>query len=222
VNAHFDRLMEHFVFYRDYCRANRRTLCVMVNPMRNNWHEMPEFIRFVNKHQVNIWFNTIHRPVEYSIWALPSQELEKICSTLAAVEFNSEERSGSLSAYNIGLYRNLVNVQFANWWAESKQRTEIPGVSDSAPLNEEEAVMVLQKNITDYVYLHFNEGEEQKKYRIQRFMEKTHLIKSKVIQTAPEAMFFMNVLQIQPEQLFKAIEEGDPDKLAGQFLRQFS
>ena len=222
VNAHFDRLMEHFEFYRDYCRANRRTLCVMVNPMRNNWHEMPEFIRFVNKHQVNIWFNTIHRPVEYSIWALPSQELEKICSTLSAVEFNSAERSGSLSAYNIGLYRNLVNVQFANWWAESKQRTEIPGVSDSAPLNEEEAVMVLQKNITDYVYLQFNEGEEQKKYRIQRFMEKIHLVKSKVKQTAPEAMFFMNVLQIQPEQLFKAIEEGDPDKLAAQFLRQFS
>src|SRR5688572_27730166 len=35
VNAHFDRVMEHFLFYRQYTKENNRTMCLMVNPMRN-------------------------------------------------------------------------------------------------------------------------------------------------------------------------------------------
>src|SRR5690606_2392207 len=97
VNAKFDRVMENFGIYHQYCKENKRTLCIMVNPMRNNWHEMPEFIRFVNKHNVNVWFNTIHRPVEWSIWALPSTELERIYKQLSEVTFNKEERNKSLA-----------------------------------------------------------------------------------------------------------------------------
>ena len=33
----------------EYCRANDRTLCIMVNPMRENWQEMPDFIRWCNE-----------------------------------------------------------------------------------------------------------------------------------------------------------------------------
>jgi molybdenum cofactor biosynthesis enzyme MoaA len=122
INAHFDRVMEHFLHFRKYCFENKRTMCLMVNPMRNNWHEMPNFIRFVNKHNINIWFNTIHRPEEWSIWALPSETLEKIHTELSQVLFTKEERTGSLSAYNTGIYNNLVNVQIKNWWKEAGER----------------------------------------------------------------------------------------------------
>src|SRR5690606_3963140 len=73
VNAKFSRVMETFEYFRNYTRERGRVMCVMVNPMRNNWHEMPEFIRFANKNNVNIWFNTIHRPIEWAIWSLPPE-----------------------------------------------------------------------------------------------------------------------------------------------------
>ena len=109
-NAHFDRVMENFSFFHQYTKVNNRTMCLMVNPMRNNWHEMPDFVRFVNKNDINIWFNTIHRPVEWSIWALPVPDLKRIHETLSEAIFEKNDRQGSLSSYNISIYDNLFSV----------------------------------------------------------------------------------------------------------------
>ncbi|HXH18194.1 MAG TPA: radical SAM protein, partial [Chitinophagales bacterium] len=151
VNAKFSRVMEHFHFYHEYTRANNRTLCIMVNPMRNNWHEMPEFIRFVNRHNINIWFNTIHRPVEWALWSLPHAKLEEIYNTLNTMQFSRDVRKNSLAAYNLGIYDNLVNVQIKNWMNEAKERESraVPVVEE---LSEEDAKGFFEKKISDFIY----------------------------------------------------------------------
>src|SRR5690606_26797774 len=109
----------------------------------------------------------IHRPVEWSIWALPSTELERIYKQLSEVTFNKEERNKSLAVYNIGIYKNLVQVQIKNWWREAVERENI-GEVELEKLSEEQAEQVLLKKLGDYIYLHFNEGEDQKKKRLQQ------------------------------------------------------
>ncbi len=221
INAKFERIIENFKFYHNYCKTNQRTLCVMVNPLRNNWHEMPDFIRFVNKYNVNIWFNTIHRPVEWSIWALPAVELEKIYKELSLKEFLNEEKLASLSKYNIGIYRSLVEVQFKNWWMEAKDREE-NGELPTTLINENEAKIALIKKLTNYIYLHFNEGEEQKKYMVEQLEEKLTIIERTLTEKNPDLRFYASILSSPIDILFHRLQLGSIQQLQKDFEVWFS
>ncbi len=215
VNAHFERVMEHFLFYHQYCKTNQRTLCIMVNPMRNNWHEMPEFIRFVNKYNVNIWFNTIHRPLEWSIWALPSNELENIYHTLSNVSFSKDERNAPLAAYNIGIYKNLIEVQFKNWLNEAIDR-ERAEETERKNINENTARQLLKDRITHYIYLNTNEGEEQKKYKVEIIFNKLDTTKQALQTRYGISNFYINFYKAPVDILSKEVESKSvPELIAG-------
>jgi sulfatase maturation enzyme AslB (radical SAM superfamily) len=205
VNAKFDRLMEHFQFYHQYCKDNKRTMCIMVNPMCNNWYEMPEFIRFVNKHNVNIWYNTIHRPVEWSIWALPAIELEKIYTTLSNTIFSKEDRNAPLAAYNIGIYKNLVEVQFKNWWKEAIEREKLDA-TEVGNIDEAKAEKLLKEKLTKHVYLSSDEGEDQKKYRLQNLFSKLEAVRLLLKSRTEIAGFYLSIYQSPPDILVKEFE----------------
>lgn len=216
VNAHFERVMEHFLFYRQYTKENNRTLCLMVNPMRNNWHEMPEFIRFVNKHNCNIWFNTIHRPKEWSIWALPQNELGNVYQTLRSVKFTKEETSNSLSAYNLGIYNNLVNVQIKNWVREANERESQQEVKTEL-LDEQTAKEILEKNLTEFIYAGFNEGEEQKKHRLQLIFKKLEQINSQLKERNGEVNFYKSIFQTPADVLYTTLDNKSVNTLVEDF-----
>ena len=220
VNAHFDRVMDHFLFFRQYAREKNKTMCLMVNPMRNNWHEMPEFIRFVNKHDINIWFNTIHRPIEWSIWALPSAELAKVHGQLGGVTFAKEDRTGSLSAYNIGIYNNLVNVQIKNWLKEAQEREERESQKTAIEL-EGDAQKFFEAALHDFIYANFNEGEEQKKYRLQNAVDKTKLIVERIKERNPEIEFYKIVKDVPADVYYKQIESRSLNDLIAEFEQRF-
>lgn len=220
VNAKFERVIEHFKFYHTYCKTNKRTLCVMVNPMRNNWHEMPDFIRFVNSHNVNIWFNTIHRPVEWSIWSLSAEELEKIYAQLGNFKFTNEEKSAPLATYNIGIYQNLVEIQFKNWWLDAIEREktkEIPEVL----VDENSARSLLKDKITQYIYLNTNEGEEQKKYRLQQVFEKLDNVKVAIHSNGISDDFFLKIYKSPVEVLVKEFESKPTMALIEDFKKHY-
>ena len=220
VNAKFDRVMEHFLFYREYAKQNNRTMCLMVNPMRNNWHEMPEFIRFVNKHNINIWFNTIHRPVEWSIWALPHHELLKVHEQLNAVQFLREDKGGSLSTYNIGIYKNLVGVQIKNWVNEAVGRESLANEKDFT-VTETEAKELFEKKMTDFIYSKFNEGEEQKKFRLKNLFEKINQLALLLQERNGAVEFYKTVLQSPPDIFYQQFETRSINSLAEDFENRF-
>ncbi len=221
VNAKFDRMMEHFAFYHQYCKENNRTLCIMVNPMRNNWHEMPEFIRFVNKHNINIWFNTIHRPVEWALWPLPSAELSAIYKTLAEVVFNKLDRPSPLSAYNISIYKNLVDVQFKNWWEESIAREQLETTIEEL-VDEIKAEQLLKEKLTKHVYLASDEGEDQKKYRLQNLFLKIDSVRQLLVARLPLDNFYQSIYTSPPDVLVREFETKSAIALADDYQRNFS
>lgn len=220
VNAHFDRVMEHFHFYRNYTKATTRTLCLMVNPMRNNWHELPEFVRFANKHHCNIWFNTVHRPVEWSIWALPHAEIKKIYEWLNTVRFSSEDRSSPIAAYNLGIYKSLVSVQINNWLADAIGRENIAQAKDWV-VTESEAKELFQKKMTEYIYTRLNEGEEQKKYRLKNLFIKTDQLTSLLEKQHGTIEFYKNIWQSPAEIFYHQLEKRSVADLANEFVNRF-
>jgi hypothetical protein len=193
----------------------------MVNPMRNNWHEMPEFIRFVNKHNINIWFNTIHRPVEWALWPLPSAELSAIYKTLAEVVFNKLDRPSPLSAYNISIYKNLVDVQFKNWWEESIAREQLETTIEEL-VDEIKAEQLLKEKLTKHVYLASDEGEDQKKYRLQNLFLKIDSVRQLLVARLPLDNFYQSIYTSPPDVLVREFETKSAIALADDYQRNFS
>lgn len=126
VNGDFDVLMENFDIFNKYCKENDRSLSVMVNPMRNNWWEMSEFVKFTNEHKVNLWYNTIHHPEHLGIWNLSSLELKNILNTLEPlVDSLKPLNYDNYVAYgNWEKFNHFVNKQIANWFNKQTAREQ--------------------------------------------------------------------------------------------------
>jgi radical SAM protein with 4Fe4S-binding SPASM domain len=118
INGVFEELMENFIKFRDYCNSNNRILSVMVNPMRNNWWEMPDYVTFCNNHNVYLWYNTIHHPDHLGIWNLGKDKLEDIYNTLSKtlLLLGEHDPYGNLKKCN-----HFVHSQVKNWYEKSKK-----------------------------------------------------------------------------------------------------
>jgi len=110
VNGSFDTLMENFKIFKEYCHTNNRNLSIMVNPMRNNWEEMIDFVYFTDDHNCNLWFNTILYPRHLSIKHLCKDEILNIHSKL-------KEKFDLLQTRikNYDKIDHLINNQIAEW-----------------------------------------------------------------------------------------------------------
>jgi molybdenum cofactor biosynthesis enzyme MoaA len=131
INGDFDVLMENFQRFRDYCNSNNRGLSVMVNPMRNNWWEMPKFVEFATNNKVHLWYNTIHHPEHLGIWSLPSKDLSVIIQTLEleVERLKPEPLTDNFTA--LGNWEKLdhfVNKQISNWYNKQIEREQEIGV----------------------------------------------------------------------------------------------
>jgi len=124
INGDFNTLMENFQTFNKYCKDNGRGLSVMVNPMNNNWWEMPEFVKFTTENEVNLWYNTIHHPEHLSIWKLPSSDLNVILQTLQpqVEELKPTDFSNHVAHGNWEKLNHFVNKQIANWYHKQTDR----------------------------------------------------------------------------------------------------
>lgn len=123
VHADLADVMRNVEEFHRYCTANDRTLCIMVNPMRQNWEEMPDFVRWCNERELPLWFNTVRSPRHLALHSMPRPELARVHQTLAAATF--DEPVSPMEQRNAAIYRQLVH-QVATWHAESD------GLSDAA------------------------------------------------------------------------------------------
>ncbi len=113
VNGDLDKVMQNFEIFKEYCHKHKRNLCIMVNPMRNNWEEMPHYVDFCHEHDVFLWFNTILYPPQCAIHNLPSDKLEAIYN-----EFSKETKK-SRGKKNFKILNHLVEDQIKNWLLDS-------------------------------------------------------------------------------------------------------
>lgn len=113
INGNFDVLMKNFAIFKEYCHTNNRGLSVMVNPMRNNWKEMPNFLTFCNEHSVYLWYNTIHHPAHLAIWNLSKLELRIIYQSLTDTfaKIPTDNKMGNWEKLN-----HFINNQVKSWY----------------------------------------------------------------------------------------------------------
>lgn len=116
-NASFEETLDHIRFFDRYCREKGTAFVVLLNPMRMNWREIPDFVRTFNRMNVALWFNTIFRPYHLALWNLPQEELRQIHEELSRHDFPVTEGKGNHSHHNRNVYRSLVE-QIRTWCEE--------------------------------------------------------------------------------------------------------
>jgi len=114
INGDLNLLMKNFEIFNKYCKDKNRDLCIMVNPMRQNWDEMVEFAKWCDKHNVKLWYNTIRYPEHCAIWNLSTETLKEIYNTLQT-EFLKLPRT----LCNYDKVDHLINNQIQNWLLDS-------------------------------------------------------------------------------------------------------
>lgn len=110
VNGSYKILMRNFEIFKRYCHTNNRNLSVMVNPMNNNWEEMINFVYFTDKHNCELWFNTILYPKHLSIKHLPKKDLLHIYG-----ELQKKFKLLPETIKNYDKIDHLINNQIAEW-----------------------------------------------------------------------------------------------------------
>jgi radical SAM protein with 4Fe4S-binding SPASM domain len=125
INGNFDDLMHNFQIFKNYCHENNRILSVMINPMRDNWWEMANFVKFCDQHKVYLWYNTIHHPDHLALWNLSYEELELIYTNLSY----KLDRLGPEDVYgNVKKFNHFVNHQIKSWLTKNKRIIPIVSV----------------------------------------------------------------------------------------------
>lgn len=105
INARFDRVMDHYQYFRDYVKRKHTSLTFAVCPMQQNWKEMPLFLEFCNERGVYLFFNTVTYPEHVALQTMKRGELEKVVEFLESVEL---KKPTSLHAHNNSNYCDLV------------------------------------------------------------------------------------------------------------------
>lgn len=218
VNGNLEEVLRNFDYFKSYCQARGNDLCIMVNPMRQNWHELPAFVEFGSKHRVHLWFNTILKPYDQALWNLPAAELQAIVDTLNQAKFGHLGLSGlRRSAYNRHIFHSLVNTQFRNWQREAQEREKAEhrnGVQGAEPRSRFEA------NLESYLSLQYRDNPGGAAQARTRLNNKVSALQRYLQGRLSEAAFYETLNRRSPETIFTYLLEHSDENLM-QSLDQF-
>ncbi|GIV35158.1 MAG: hypothetical protein KatS3mg031_2693 [Chitinophagales bacterium] len=209
INGSFEKLMQNFQFFLRYCKDHQRTLCIMVNPLRQNWQEMPLFVNFVNRYNIHIWFNTIVKPAEQALWSLPASKLQEIYTSLAEAPLDAFSGGDkAIYNYNITTYNNLVHQQIKTWLLQAREREQ---QQDAIIIRDEDSTK--QKALSK-IAAYLQDRDQDKKLTFQRIRETEQLMDD-----ALHEDFFRILLDSNPETILDYSRKYSASELKDIFIR---
>lgn len=143
VNADFDSVMENLMYFYNYSLRKKTFFCITPTMMRNNWQELPELIRFCNKLNIPLFYNTLYRPEHLALYTMNETELEKIANKLEAHDF---QQKSNIQKQNNYYYSDFVNL-IRKWKSEASKREKL---KEKKWLSKEKARIKLIDNLSSY------------------------------------------------------------------------
>lgn len=209
VNGNLKTVLNNFLFLKNYCLTRKRVICVMVNPMQQNWEEMPDFINFCNEHNVHVWFNTIIRPYNQAIWTLPASELENIYNTLSNIQLNASVNTpNGLYAYNKSIFTNFVHKQLKTWLEEAQVRESMTHIHTPEKSESEQ----FEDSIKKLIQLQF--GTESEASSVMGMLqEKIQFINEYLDGKLPQEIYYRKLNSVNLSSVLIFLLESSPEKI---------
>lgn len=83
VNADFGEVMENVEYLRSYTQKRGTWMALAVCPMRQNWRDVPDIVRYCNTRHIGVYFNTVTFPGDATFQYMTREDLEEIVTYLA-------------------------------------------------------------------------------------------------------------------------------------------
>ena len=83
-NSNFDTVMDNLKYFHAYCRERNTFFGISTCLMQQNWFEAPDFIRFCNSLDVQVYFHTVLYPDFTSLRQWSRGKLKEVYNVLAA------------------------------------------------------------------------------------------------------------------------------------------
>ncbi len=142
----FETVMENVNYFSEYCATTSTPFRLSMCVMRNNWHEMPNYVNHCNSLGAYASFHRVSTPLDQSLWNLGSVELFQIHTQLA--QAGTVPAETQVAKDNLRHYQTYIGLILE--WAEAQQQREIDAISWEK-LDTEEAVSLFKSVICDGV-----------------------------------------------------------------------
>lgn len=149
VNASFESTMNNLYYFHQYCEEKNTKLYLSPCPMKNNWKEIPDFVRFCNNMNITLFLYTLFQPYDLALWSYSSSKLKEIYIYLIENEFtvrNDIERHNNIQ------YQSFIN-QISTWYNDALAREQNLRSEDSVLNKSGNKVRFMQK-----IKNHFSEN----------------------------------------------------------------
>lgn len=111
VNARYDKVLENIEYFRKYTKAKRTWMSFAVCPMTINWREIPDMVKYCNKEDIYLFFNTVFKPEEYTLRFLPARILGNIIAYYKSINFLPVR---DVHRHNVNCFLDLIK-QLERW-----------------------------------------------------------------------------------------------------------
>jgi MoaA/NifB/PqqE/SkfB family radical SAM enzyme len=106
LNSDFESVLANFLWFKEYGIATGRPVNIPVCPLMNNWHTIPETVRFANRHGVSINFVYVDRPISLSLVNKPPTILQPVIQQFSTERF---EQDSSQAQVNVRRFEGLLS-----------------------------------------------------------------------------------------------------------------
>jgi sulfatase maturation enzyme AslB (radical SAM superfamily) len=78
IHGDFQKVMDNIQYFRSYCKSKNTYFGVATCPMQQNWHEIPDIIKYCNNMDAPVTFNRVWHPPHCALWNTGSEKLSEI------------------------------------------------------------------------------------------------------------------------------------------------
>ncbi len=119
VGATYSETMSNLERFIDYSRKHKTFMGISSCMMQNTAHEAPDFIRFCNERDIQIYFHTVIQPEDACIKNMDKKDIENLLKHLKSQDFQAKT---PLHRKNINHYRDFIKQ--VEYWLEHKDANE--------------------------------------------------------------------------------------------------
>lgn len=86
----FEVRQQNLAYFTNYCHTKNTTLTYSFCLLKQNAHEIPDFVKFANQHNAVLYLSPVFEPYEQAIWNLPADELDSLKAYYHSFRFTAE------------------------------------------------------------------------------------------------------------------------------------
>jgi MoaA/NifB/PqqE/SkfB family radical SAM enzyme len=105
IGANLDEVLENFKKFQKLTNGNTS---ISHTPMRLNWDETPDIIKFCNQHNARVNLSYVDKPANFALWSFTPEKLDEVYNFYKNVQWESTANH----------YTEKYNIKVFNEWKE--------------------------------------------------------------------------------------------------------